>query len=137
MPIDFGLFTWKNKAEREEELAVYAEWAFPSGQQQKENLEALLRSLFPKEEVTFTLIKYLTCKELYEKEYNTVKDRYQALDRVINQVRKFKKILKPTDMPVYLALVLASEDLDESLEYPSVEAIRDREVELGILRTGK
>jgi len=134
MPIDFGLFVWKNKAEREEEQAVYGEWAFPYGPQQKESIEDLLRALFPKGDVVYNLIKYLTCRELYEKELKTAKNQDAAADRMINHVRKFRNVLKESEMPVYLAIVLADAAIDENLEYPSANVIRAYEAELRLLR---
>ncbi|MCL1849631.1 MAG: hypothetical protein FWF83_08205 [Clostridiales bacterium] len=127
-------FIWKTKEERQRETEEYTEWAFPYGERQRENLTALLASLFPPKDRVFAMVQYLTCRELYEKELKATKDKDDAIDRMINTVKKHKRIIRPEDMVLLMALVLTDEQIDERVQYPSAETIRERAIELNLLR---
>jgi hypothetical protein len=121
---EYTIFSWKNKATQEREQTEYAKWAFPYGETQRENLQALLLSVYPKETVPTTLIPFLTCKELYEGILKKSASRDEALDILINKQKKYKRIIRKNDMTMYLALVLADAETDERCEYPTADEIR-------------
>jgi len=131
---EYTLFTWKSRSTQEKEQEEYARWAFPYGEKQREKLQALLLSVYPKESVPTTLIPFLTCKELYEGILRKSTSRDEAVDVLINKQKKYKRILKKKDMPTYIALVLADAGIDEQCEYPDADAIRARAQELERLR---
>ena len=131
---EYTLFTWKSKATQEKEQEEYARWAFPYGEKQRENMQNLLLSLYPKESIPTTLIPFLTCKELYEGVLKKSASRDEALDVLINKQKKYKRIIKKKDMTMYIALVLADADIDERCEYPAADVIRTRAQELDALR---
>jgi len=132
---EFRLLQFKSREQSEKEEREYAGWAFPYGDLQKENLSALMLELNPKVTIQFALVSFLTCKELFER---TLK-RYEAqegtqeyhkahessVSTMLNDVRVYKQLIKTKEMPMYLALVLADEDIDERCEYPSVDEIRE------------
>jgi len=127
------IFSWKSKSARKKEQAEYEVWAFPYGQKQRENLQELLLTIFPKETVPTTLIPFLTCKELFDMALeNRTPD--MAVDALINSQKKYKRIIKQKDMPTYVALVLADAEIDENANYPSADEIRARARELEKLR---
>ena len=131
---EYTLFTWKSKATQEKEQSEYAKWAFPYGEEQREKLQALLLSVYPKESIPTTLIPFLTCKELYEGIMKKSASREEALDIMINKQKKYKRIIKKKDMATYIALVLADSEIDEQCEYPSVEEIREHAQEIESIR---
>ena len=131
---EYHLFTWKSKATQEKEQETYEKWAFPYGQQQRDNLQKLLLEVYPKESVPTTLIPFLTCKELYESVLTKAGSRDGAVDLMINKQKKYKQILKKKTMSTYLALVLADADIDEQCEYPTAEEIKKRALELDALK---
>ena len=131
---EFNLFTWKSKSAREKEQREYAVWAFPHGQKQRENLEVLLKELFPKGAASTSLISFLTCKELYDGALEDNGSRDNAVFELINTQKKYKQIIDKRNMTAYIALVLADADVDESCEYPSADAIRAHTTELEKLR---
>jgi hypothetical protein len=131
---DYSLFSWKSKAAQQKEQEDYAAWAFPYGEKQRENLQALLFAVFPKESVPTTLIPFLTCKELYETVLKNFGSREKAIDRLINTQKKYKLIIKKKDMTKFIALVLADADIDERCEYPPVEDILAKVQELEDLK---
>jgi len=131
---DWGLFSWKSKATQEKEQEEYALWAFPYGQTQRENLEKLLLEVYPKETVATTLIPFLTCKELYEGIVKKSGSRNDAIETLINSVKRYKQILKKKDMTTYIAFVLADADIDESCVYPTADEIRATALELDKLK---
>ena len=127
---DFTLFSWKSKAAQEKEQEEYSKWAFPYGEKQREKLQALLFSIFPKGSVPSTLIPYLTCKELYERILKKTTSRDEALETMINKQAGYKRIVSKKDMTTYLALVLADAEIDSRCEYPDAAEIRMRAQEL-------
>ena len=131
---DFSLFSWKSKATIQKEQEEYGKWAFPFGQTQRDNLEALLRSINPKESMPTMLIQFLTCKELFEGIVKKSESRDAAVDTMINTQKKYKQILAKKNMTLYLALVLADAEVDESCVYPSADEIRASVQELEKLK---
>ena len=131
---EFQIFTWKSKATQETEMAQYEKWAFPYGQKQRDNLQALLLAVFPKGNVATTLVPFLTCKELYEGVLKKSGGRDMAVDTLLNTQKKYKRIITKKEMSTYIVLVLADAGIDESCEYPSAEDILDRAKELEKLR---
>jgi len=131
---EYTLFTWKSKATQEREQEEYEKWAFPYGEKQREKLQALLLSVYPKETIPTTLIPFLTCKELFELTVKKSGSRESAIDLLINKQKKYKQILKKKDMTTYLALVLADANIDENCGYPSAEEIFARASELDRIR---
>ena len=127
---EFQLFQWKSKATQQTEMEQYEKWAFPRGGKQRENLQALLLSIFPKGSVATTLIPFLTCKELYEGLLKKTGGRESAVDTLINTQKKYKRIINKKEMPIYIALVLADANVDDSCEYPTAEEIRAHTQEL-------
>jgi len=119
------MFTWKSKATQKKEMEDYGAWAFPHGQKQRDNLEALLKEVFPKEPATTALVQFLTCKELYEEVLDKTGSYNTAIDELINSQKRYKQIIKKKDMVVYIALVLADSSIDEECEYPTGEEIRE------------
>jgi hypothetical protein len=75
----------------------------------------------------------LTCRELYEDVCkNSPSD--VAVDKLLNDMKKYKRIIKKKDMPTYLTLVLANARLGEDLEYPTADEIREGAATLEKLR---
>jgi len=131
---EWGMFSWKSKATQEREQEDYALWAFPHGEKQRENLEKLLLEVYPRETVPTTLIPFLTCKELYEGVLKKTGSREEAIETLINNVKKYKQIIKKKNMTTYIAFVLADAGIDESCEYPTADEIRASAQELEKLR---
>ena len=132
---EFRLLQFKSREQMEKEEREYADWAFPNGDLQKENLAALMQELSPKTSTQLALVSFLTCKELFERtlkrfeaqestqEY--LKAHEAAVFRMLNDVKIYSQLIKPKEMPMYLALVLADEDIDESCEYPTADEMRE------------
>ena len=123
---EFKLFQFKSKKQIEKEAKEYALWAFPYGDLQKEKLSALVKELSPKTPVQLSLASFLTCKELYENALENSESRDDAVNNMINVIRSYSQLIKTDEMPLYLALVLADADVDDSCEYPSAEEMRVR-----------
>ena len=131
---EYQLFSWKSRAAQRKEQEEYEKWAFPYGEKQRERLQALLLAIYPRESVPTTLIPFLTCKELYEGVMRNSASRDDALDLLINKQKKYKRIISKKNMTTYIALVQADAQIDEACEYPGVEEIRARTLELEKLR---
>ena len=122
---EFKMFSWKSKDAQDKEMEVYGEWAFPFGNKQRENLEVLLKDVFPRDPLTTVLVQFLTCKELYEGLLDKTGSDNLAIDDLINSQKKYKQLIKKKDMAVYVTLVLADSSIDELCEYPSGDEIRE------------
>ena len=131
--VGLGEISWlsfKSRATVKKEQEEYAKWAFPNGQEQRENLEKLLKDIYPKEPIPSLLIPYLTCKELYEGILEKAGSVDVAVDVMINKQKNYKQIIKKKTMTTYLALVLADAAIGESCQYPSSEQILAKVEEL-------
>ena len=128
------IFTWKNKATQEKEQKEYEQWAFPYGEKQRENLIALLLSVYPKETEVTTLVPFLTCRELYETVLEKTGSSDEVINRLINTLKAYKKVIRKKDMTTYIALVLANAEIDGRCQYPSADEIHAKAAELEKLR---
>jgi hypothetical protein len=122
---DLNFFIWKSKAQVQQEQADYEKWAFPFGQPQREKLVKLMLEVFPKESEPTVLIPFLTCKELYGKMAKTPDLADYAINRLLTEVKKYKRIIRKQEMPTYVALVVADSKIDDRIEYPTAQEIRD------------
>ena len=132
---EFKWFQFKSRKQVEKEAKQYAEWAFPYGDMQKDKVSELLCALKPKETTPIKLASFLTCKELYESVLEDSESREEAVNRMVNVVKSYNQLIRKEDMNMYLAIVLADADIDESCNYPSVDEINVRIQELNDLRT--
>ncbi|MDR3277192.1 MAG: hypothetical protein LBT12_00310 [Oscillospiraceae bacterium] len=130
---EWQIFSWKSRSKQKEEETAYEKWAFPYGQPQREKLTKLLLEVFPRENVATTLIPFLTCRELYEDICKNAPSDV-AVDKLLNDMKKYKRIIKKKDMPTYLTLVLANARLDEAVAYPTADEIRASAATLEKLR---
>ena len=131
--MSLGEISWlsfKSKATIKREQEEYAKWAFPYGQEQRDNLEKLLKDIYPKEPMPSLLIPFLTCKELYGDILEKAGSADAAVDVMINKQKNYKQIIKKKTMTTYLALVLADAEVDESCRYPSTGQILEKVEEL-------
>jgi len=122
-----GLFSLrKPKAKIEAERAQYEKWAFPHGAEQRTQLEALLKVLYPKDSLGNALVTFLTGKELFEGDCKFVGgDIDKGAEYMLNKRKKFKVVITKKMMPLMVALVVADARLDpENPQYPSADEIR-------------
>ena len=126
---EWNIFTFKSKGTQEKEAREYEKWAFPYGKEQQEKLQNLLLEAFPKESVPTTLIPYLTCKELFTNKCKSPADYDAAIVHVL-KLRKYKRLIRESQMPVFLAFVLADYGVDADIEYPQLSQIMQKADEL-------
>ena len=122
---EWNVFSWKSKSQQQQDQDDYEKWAFPYGQKQRERLVKLLLELFPKENEATTLIPFLTCKELFEKICKTPDMADTAISKMLNDVKKYKRIIRKKDMPTYVALVVADSRIDAECDYPTAQQIKN------------
>jgi hypothetical protein len=127
---EFKMFQFKNREQREKEELEYAIWAFPYGDLQRENLTALIRELKPKESIPIFLTSFLTCKEIYENTLQKSESRENTIEKMLNEIKRYNQLIRPKEMPMYLALVLADKDIDERCKYPPIDTIKAKIKEL-------
>ena len=124
------MFTFKTKKQREREERQFDRWAFPYGLPQREKVEVLIRELLPKEDPKAGLALYLIGRQAYRGSFKddpedlaerTEERRLKALDYQLSEqlFGRYKKYI-----PYYKALVLADAQVDETLNYPSIEELR-------------
>ena len=129
-------FTFKTAKQRAREEKQFARWAFPYGDAQKERILQIIMELLRKEDPKAALSVFLMGREAYRGSFRddpedlaerTQENQMKALDQILtNQLfGRYKKFI-----PYYKALILADLDVDETLNYPSVEELRRRAEEL-------
>ena len=129
-------FAFKTPAQRKLESQMFDRWAFPYGLEQREKLQKILMELMPKEDPTAGMAVYLIGSEAYLGSFKadpqklaerTETRRMNAMDYVLNgQLRgRLKKYL-----PYYKAMILADANVDENLNYPSIEELKKMAEEL-------
>ena len=130
------MFTFKTRKQRERDAKKFDRWAFPYGDPQRQKLIAILKELLPKEDPKAALAVYLMGREAYKGSFKddaedlaerTEERKLRALDYILKEqlFGRYKKFI-----PYYKALVLADAQVDETLNYPSVEELRRRAEEL-------
>lgn len=123
-------FTFKTAKQRARDEKNFARWAFPYGDAQKEKILQIIRELLPKEDPKAALSVFLMGRQAYRGSFRddpedlaerTQQDQMDALDQILrNQLfGRYKKYI-----PYYKVLVLADHNVDETLNYPSVEELR-------------
>lgn len=120
------ILTWKSKAQQKKEAEEYAKWAFPYGEAQREKLLALLFEVFPKESEPTVLVPFLTCKELFEGALTKTGNEDSAIEVLVTDVKKYKRIIPKKNMPMYIAFVLADRSAGAELDYPSADWVREK-----------
>lgn len=125
-------FTFKSAKQRAREEKLFARWAFPYGDGQKAKIDAIIKELLPKEDPRSAMAVFLMGRQAYRGSFKddpedlaerTKEDQMAALDKMLAQqlFGRYKKFI-----PYYKVLVLADLDVDETLNYPSVEELRRR-----------
>lgn len=125
------MFGIKSTAQRKQEQKMYDQWAFPYGPAQKAKLQQILKELMPQEDDIFRMAVYLIGREGYigsfkldaeELAARTEAKKMTAMDYALRGQLwgKSKK-----DLPFYKAVILADAQIDENLNYPSVEELRE------------
>lgn len=134
-----GIMEWlgmKTPQQRALEAKRYDAWAFPYGQPQKEKVIELLGQLIPEEKSKMALLVFLQGKQGYTggnaaegkpaRDCSPEKRIYYAQWAMETTLRgKLRR-----RMPRYLALIIADQKVDKSLQYPSVEELLQQAAEL-------
>lgn len=126
----------KSRQQRKEEARKYDLWAFPYGPEQKKTVIRLLQALLPEEKPKMALLIYLAGKQGYlggdpikdrpQRECSQEKRLYYARWAMENMLRgKYQKLL-----PRYMALIIADQQVDQTLNYPTVEQLQQAAREL-------
>jgi len=129
-------FTFKTAKQRAREEKQFARWAFPYGETQKAKVAEIIRQLMPKEDPRSGMAIFLMGREALRGSFQddpedlaerTEEDKMAALDKLLERqlFGQYKKFI-----PYYKVLILADLDVDETLNYPSVEELRRRAEEL-------
>ena len=130
------LFVFKSAKQRERDAKKFDRWAFPYGEPQREKLKEIIKQLLPKEDPKAAMAVYLMGRQAYRGSFKddaedlaerTEAQKIKALDYQLSTqlFGRYKKFF-----PYYKVLVLADAQVDESLNYPSVEELRRRAEEL-------
>lgn len=122
-------FRSKSPEEAREDSERYDRWAFPYGTPQRDAMLGLLEQFFPKEDKRLSLVTYLIIKESYCGNFRTSASMQEVAhtEKLRLAMKALKKKLTGANrkqIPAYLALVLADAEVDESLNYPSMDQLQ-------------
>lgn len=123
---------FKTKQQREEDMDAYYRWAYPYGNEQKDRILEIIKTIFDDEDEKIAVYNYLVCRQeiapkLYEGpfEFDIVN-----LNEVVKKLKKQYNSKGKKNIHKYIALVEADLKIDESLNYPSIESIIERSEEI-------
>ena len=121
-------FTIKSLREKKREQEAYNRWAFPYGQPQLDKVRSLILELMPDEKSTGIAV-YLIGREAYQsvEEDDPLAEAYSAMSSMLMGKHRRK-------IYTFLALIQADAQIDETLNYPDGETIRQRARELEEMR---
>lgn len=130
------LFLFQGKKREEENSRQYESWAFPYGSAQKEKIRKLLHLLIPGQTEGLALVAYLTGREAYLGKGGTAGERsvQERLSRAENRLETVLHGKDRRDIPVYLSLILADEQVGPDLSYPTPELLLQQAAALAAKR---
>ncbi|MDD4112308.1 MAG: hypothetical protein PHC56_04650 [Herbinix sp.] len=115
----FG-FTYKSKAEREEEYQSYFKKIFPYGEPQKQKVEEILASLLNNNQGSRLMMHYVLIKEAM---IDSEDKDYRALAAGVEK-KKFVK-LTPELKDCVRMLIYKDLAMDEGLDYPTAQELKE------------
>lgn len=115
-----GLFDFRSKEEKARSYEAYSKRIFPYGDEQREKVTELLVALFPDLKRQYLSMYYILIKEgMTEKEQ---KD-FEAAEK---KAAKYRLLPKKPELKAAVKVLLDIDfAIDENLEYPTVEELRD------------
>ena len=122
----FGMKSAKQKAE---EARLYERWAFPYGLPQRQKLEVILKELIPEEDSKIAMMLFLQGKQAYtgEDPLEGKGPRHcSEKTRIAYAIRAMEENLRGKMRPRiarFLALIIADQQIDETLDYPTEEQL--------------
>lgn len=129
-------FAIKSARQREMERRKYEKWAYPYGDAQKDMLLKIIRELLPEEKDSMVMAIYLLGKEGYQGHYDEDMEFLQERkeeEKVAQAVHKMNPFLtgrQKNRIYRYLALIQADGQIDENLNYPTIQQLRQQAQEL-------
>ena len=121
-------FSYKSPKERQYESNQYLKWAFPYGDNQKAIIENLLKELTD-EKLNIALSVYLIGKQAAIGDWRDDKDKL-LLEEAISPIQRILQSKNKNIVAIYLALIEADFNVDETLNYPDVVTIKKRAEEI-------
>ena len=124
----FPFFVRKSRRQEERERQNYFAWAFPYGKEQQKKLRGILAELFPKEASEMAMMAYLTGREAYLDRFGDHEGEpgFDPVEAALQAIRGSSLRIPAQDTPLYVALIAADQEVDESLSYPSRAELQAR-----------
>ena len=119
----------KSPAQRAKEAERYNRWAFPYGQNQRQKIEQLLSQLLPEEDSKIAMMLFLQGKQAYTGEEPIWGDGPRECsdrERIAYGIRAMEENLRGKKRPWIariLAVIIADQQIDETLNYPGAEQL--------------
>ena len=131
-------FTFKSKKQQEREFRRYVQWAYPYGDRQKELVTRILKQLMPEEPGKTASAVYLIGREGYHGAFDDEPEELEG--RTEQQKREMAAQKMKAMLPGrckkyiyrYMAMILADAQVDENLNYPTVDELRQKAAELEV-----
>lgn len=129
-------FAYRSPRKQKRDSRKYDAWAFPYGDVQQEIIEKLLKGLFPKESPRIAMARYLIGREGYIGDFEEEAEDREGITQENCRLRAGLRLrnqmngMVGEDLGRYLALIEADAQIDEDLNYPSLEQLRQKGSEL-------
>lgn len=113
----FGIGSFETRKQKQARQLANKRLIFPYGEKQEEKIIAILKQLFPCESKEVIIFNYIITKQkLMEKEFLDSND--------INELDK--QYMSKIDSSILIALAKLDLQIDENLNYPSINEITGR-----------
>lgn len=115
-----NLFDFRSKEEKARSYEAYSKRIFPYGEEQKNAVSELLASLFPNENPKYLLMYYILIKQ------GMTEEEALDFDTAAKKAVKCKLLTFTPEIKAGMkALLKIDLTINEKLEYPSIEELRD------------
>lgn len=124
-----GWFGMKSAKQRARDAERYERWAFPYGQPHRQKVEAVIKELLPEEDSKIAMMLFLQGKQAYTGEDPLEGEGPRECSdemKIAYAIRAMEETLrgrKRVWIARYLALIIADQQADETLQYPANEQL--------------
>jgi hypothetical protein len=115
-----GIFDFRSKEEKEKSFKAYSKRIFPYGEAQKDAISEILAELFPEENKRYLLMYYVLTKQ------GMTEDEPMDFEKALSKAAKCKLLPMTEELKYGIkALLNIDFEIDEKLEYPSIDKLRN------------
>lgn len=114
-----SMFDMRSKEEKQKDYEAYSKKIFPYGDPHREKVSEILSALYPKTNIKYLIMYYILLKD--ETTGDNAVDFETAAKKLIK--KSLVKVTPELNADLH-ALLLADYEIDQNLNYPSIDELR-------------